>query len=151
MVLRLDDAELGRRVRARNNRANQVHRERLLNAGKRQTAVWLSAGLRERIDAESAASGESLSQIVERLLLAGLAEPARADSVDASAEAVTKPAKATKATTDNTVRNLIAHDLRDQGVSVRQIAARLAEQGYLSSVGTELSPGAIGRILKEKP
>ena len=89
---------------------------------------------------------------MERLLLAGLAEPARpTPPVDASAEAVTKPAKATKATTDNAVRNRIAHDLRDQGVSVRQIAARLAEQGYLSSAGTELSPGAIGRILKEKP
>jgi hypothetical protein len=83
-------------------------------------------------------------------LIAAVTEPAPSP-VDANPEQVTKSAKATKTTTDHAVRNQIAHDLRDKGVSVRQIAARLKEQGYLSSAGTELSPGAIGRILKEKP
>ncbi len=69
---RLDDAELGRRVRARNARANEAHRLRLANAGKRQTSVWLSADLRERLDTESAATGAALSQIVEQLLGDGL-------------------------------------------------------------------------------
>ena len=69
---RLDDAELGRRTRERNTRANQVHRERLLNAGKRQTNVWLSAALRERLDALAMDQGAPLSEIAEQVLSAGL-------------------------------------------------------------------------------
>lgn len=69
---RLDDAELGRRVRARNRDANAAMRERLANSGKRQTNVWLSAALRERLDALAMDQGAPLSEIAEQVLSAGL-------------------------------------------------------------------------------
>lgn len=71
-LARLDDAEYARRSRERNNRINAAHRQRLLQAGKAQTNVWLSAALRTRLDDEAVAEGVSLSVVVERLLSAAL-------------------------------------------------------------------------------
>lgn len=91
---RLDDAELGRRTRERNTRANQVHRERLLNAGKRQTNVWLSAALRERLDALAMDQGAPLSEIAEQVLSAGLtalAAPSLPVTLSPPVEAKTAP------------------------------------------------------------
>ena len=72
-LARLDDAEYARRSRERNNRVNAAHRQRLLQAGKAQTNVWLSAALRAQLDEIAASEGVSLSVVVERLLSAALA------------------------------------------------------------------------------
>ena len=91
-LARLDDAEYARRSRERNNRVNAAHRQRLLQAGKAQTNVWLSAALRTRLDEIAATEGVSLSVVVERLLSAALAtalphqEPPVAASPDPLAE-----------------------------------------------------------------
>ena len=77
-LARLDDAEYARRARERNNRINAAHRQRLLQSGKAQTNVWLSAALRTRLDGEAATAGVSLSAVVERLLSAALASSAPA-------------------------------------------------------------------------
>ena len=77
-LARLDDAEYARRSRERNNRINAAHRQRLLQSGKAQTNVWLSAALRTRLDGEAATAGVSLSAVVERLLSAALASSAPA-------------------------------------------------------------------------
>ena len=57
-----------------------------------------------------------------------------------------EPAKPAPGTTAE--RDALIVALHGQGVSYRQIAARLAEQGYLSANGTPLSIGQIGRILE---
>lgn len=72
-LAKLDDVEYARRARERNNRVNAAHRQRLLNAGKAQTNVWLSADLRARLEAEACADGVSLSVAAEALLMDGLA------------------------------------------------------------------------------
>lgn len=72
-LARLDDAEYARRARERNNRVNAAHRQRLLEAGKAQTNVWLSAELRARLEREASAGNISLSAATEALLLDGLA------------------------------------------------------------------------------
>ena len=72
-LARLDDAEYARRSRERNNRVNAAHRQRLLQAGKAQTNVWLSAALRTQLDEIATSEGVSLSVVVERLLSAALA------------------------------------------------------------------------------
>lgn len=77
-LARLDDAEYARRARERNSRLNAAHRQRLLQSGKAQTNVWLSAALRTRLDGEAATAGVSLSAVVERLLSAALASSAPA-------------------------------------------------------------------------
>lgn len=69
---RLDDAELGRRVRARNRDANAAMRVRRLNAGQRQLNVFVSISLREQVDGLALESGQSLSVVVERLITDGL-------------------------------------------------------------------------------
>lgn len=163
---RLDDAELGRRVRARNRDANAAMRERLANAGKRQTNVWLSAALRERLDALAMDQGAPLSEIAEQVLSAGIAALAAPSlPVTLSPPVVTQsapeslplfepastgrgPAKPAKANPDYSERDRLIVELHGQGVSYRQIAARLAEQGHLSANGTPLSIGQIGRILE---
>lgn len=136
---RLDDAELGRRVRARNARANEAHRARLANAGKRQTSVWLSASLREHLDAESATTGAALSEIVERLLSAALAAPARpADSV-----VTTQSAPIALADRDRAIV-----DLHRQGFSQREIAKVLAAKGITTKSGNPLSVDTIQKAIK---
>lgn len=72
-LARLDDQEYARRARERNNRVNAAHRQRLLEAGKAQTNIWLSAELRERLESEASAANVSLSTATEALLLDGLA------------------------------------------------------------------------------
>lgn len=72
-LARLDDMEYARRARERNNRVNAAHRQRLLEAGKAQTNVWLSAELRARLECEANAGNVSLSAVTEALLLDGLA------------------------------------------------------------------------------
>ena len=73
-------------------------------------------------------------------------------SVDASpapesAHPVAKPAAKT-AKANHTERDRLIMELHGQGVSYRQIAARLAAQGHLSAAGTPLSIGQIGRVLE---
>ncbi len=83
---RLDDVEYARRGRERNKRVNAAHRTRLLAAGKAQTNVWLSSGLRERLEWLAVAGGVNLSAVVERLLTEALERlDGLADSVNLSA------------------------------------------------------------------
>lgn len=90
-LARLDDAEFAKRARERNNRVNAAHRQRLLEAGKAQTNVWLSSVLRERLDDEAAADGASLSVVVERLLSAALTTAHRPDDQVVPAEMAPSP------------------------------------------------------------
>ena len=71
-LARLDDVEYARRARERNNRVNAAHRQRLLDAGKAQTNVWLSAEMRALLESEAVSSGASLSVVTEELLQDGL-------------------------------------------------------------------------------
>lgn len=168
---RLDDAELGRRTRERNTRANQVHRERLANAGKRQTNVWLSAELRLRLDALAMDQGAPLSEIAEQVLSAGFAaltapslppfepdftEPAppltciNADlnSLVEGGSVKVEPAHAAPGTTAE--RDAAICALHRQGKSQREIARQLADQGIVTATGKPLSVDTIQKAIKRR-
>lgn len=80
-LAKLDDAEYARRARERNNRVNAAHRQRLLEAGKAQTNVWLPATLRAQLDATAALRNQNLSEVITALLSAAL-NPATTPPVD---------------------------------------------------------------------
>lgn len=113
-LARLDDAEFARRARERNNRVNAAHRQRLLEAGKAQTNVWLPAELRERLDDEAAADGVSLSVVVERLLSAALAPPASLQLQTPTVELVA-----------DRDRRIIELHRQGRGLSTREIAKQV--------------------------
>ena len=120
-VARLDDAEFARRARERNARVNAAHRQRLLEAGKAQTNVWLSAELRERLDDEAAADGVSLSVVVERLLSAAL-NPAT-DASESDTDAADSPPVDSAPTLGERDRRILA--LHESGLSNYKIAAQV--------------------------
>lgn len=68
---RLDDSELASRVRDRNLKRTTAYRQRLVQAGKTQLAVWIPGELRERIDVAAGSNGRSLSAETTVLLQQG--------------------------------------------------------------------------------
>ena len=68
---KLPDAELAERVRTRNTRRTVAYRERLVQAGKMQLAVWVPGELRERIDVAAGSNGRTLSAETTALLQEG--------------------------------------------------------------------------------
>ena len=68
---RLDDSELASRVRDRNLKRTTAYRQRLVQAGKTQLAVWIPGELRERIDVAAGSNGRSLSAETTVLLQEG--------------------------------------------------------------------------------
>lgn len=138
-VARLDDAEFARRARERNARVNAAHRQRLLEAGKAQTNVWLSAALRQRLDDEAAADGVSLSVVVERLLAAALN----------SATNTIEPDSTGSPPVDSAVdRDAHILALHSTGISLNQISGKLATMGVLTATGCPVSVSTINGVLK---
>ncbi len=120
-LARLDDLELARRVRERHKQANTAHRQRLLEAGKAQTNVWLSAKLRARLDAETVVTGTSLSLVVEALLLDGLAyRRDAADSVESPTACDSQPVEAIPVDRDQRILGL-----KNQGLNNSEIGRQL--------------------------
>ena len=68
---KLSDAELADRVRTRNTRRTIAYRERLSQAGKVQTAIWIPGELRERIDVAAGSNSRTLSAECTELLREG--------------------------------------------------------------------------------
>jgi hypothetical protein len=63
--MRLPDAELARRVRERNMRANQARRERLTHEGRVQLGgLWIPKATRERLDTYAGWKAMQLSDVV---------------------------------------------------------------------------------------
>ena len=83
---RLDDAELGRRQRERNLRANRQRRERLTAAGYCQWNLWIAGEVRQRAEQWAAQRNQSPSEFITALLSAALASstpaPAHTSAVD---------------------------------------------------------------------
>ena len=69
---RLDDAELGRRQRERNLRANRQRRERLTAAGFCQWNLWIASDVRQRAEQWAAQRNQSPSEFITALLTSGL-------------------------------------------------------------------------------
>ena len=68
---RLTNDELADRVRDRNLKRTTAYRQRLVQAGKTQLAVWIPGELRERIDVAAGSNGRSLSAETTVLLQEG--------------------------------------------------------------------------------
>ena len=143
-LARLDDAEFARRARERNTRVNAAHRQRLLEAGKAQTNVWLSATLRRRLDEEAAAVGVSLSAMVERLLSAALlpATPATVAS-DPDTLPLFEPdsigSSPVESAVDRHTTLMLELDRRvNAGEKWRDIATALNEAGWRDKAGKPL-------------
>lgn len=120
-LARLDDLELARRVRERHKQANTAHRQRLLEAGKAQTNVWLPAKLRARLDAETVVTGTSLSLVVEALLRDGLAyRRDAADSVENPTACDSQPVEAIPVDRDQRILGL-----KNQGLNNSEIGRQL--------------------------
>ena len=140
-LARLDDAEFARRARERNTRVNAAHRQRLLEAGKAQTNVWLSAALRQRLDDEAAADGVSLSVVVERLLAAALNSATNASGPDALPlfEPDSTGSLPVDSAVDPHAALMLEVDRRvNAGEKWRDIAAALNEAGWHDKAGKPL-------------
>ena len=140
-VARLDDAEFARRARERNARVNAAHRQRLLEAGKAQTNVWLSAALRQRLDEEAAADGVSLSVVVERLLAAALNSATNTSGPDALPlfEPDSTGSLPVDSAVDPHAALMLEVDRRvNAGEKWRDIAAALNEAGWRDKAGKPL-------------
>ncbi len=128
-LAKLDDVEYARRARERNARLNAVHRKRLLDSGKSQTNVWLSADLRQRLDADATAADVSLSVVVERLLMDGysardsaLANPAIAKSESSNPSPASASVFTALASEARDARMARCVELKAQGLSGYDIA-----------------------------
>jgi len=140
-VARLDDAEFARRARERNARVNAAHRQRLLEAGKAQTNVWLSAALRQRLDDEAAADGVSLSVVVERLLAAALNSATNTSDPDTLPlfEPDSTGSLPVESAVDPHAALMLEVDRRvNAGEKWRDIAAALNEAGWHDKAGKPL-------------
>ena len=68
---KLSDAELADRVRTRNTKRTHAYRERLVQSGKTQLAVWIPSELRQQIDDAAGMNGRTLSNECSELLREG--------------------------------------------------------------------------------
>lgn len=68
---RLDDSELASRVRERNLKRTHAYRERLVQAGKTQLAVWVPCELRKQIDDAAGSNSRTLSAETTALIQEG--------------------------------------------------------------------------------
>ena len=138
-LARLDDAEFARRARERNARVNAAHRQRLLEAGKAQTNVWLSAALRQRLDDEATADGVSLSVVIERLLSAALPPVPVPSEPDTLFEPDSTSPLPVDSAVDRHVALMLELDRRvNAGEKWRDIAAALNEAGWYDKAGKPL-------------
>jgi hypothetical protein len=138
-LAKLDDRELARRVRTRNNAANAARRERLLESGKTQTNVWLASAIRRELDAEASATGKPLSDVVEALLLKGLAHQKQTQRP--VTPGATRPAPVDR---DQAIAALHA-----EGLNLTEISQRLFEQGIMTRARTPISRATIRKVLQQ--
>jgi len=94
--IKLSDAELATRVRARTKRASAKYRERKTESGKTQTLVWLPDTIRAQLDSLVEERNESLSAVTTELLSAAL-------TTTTPNQTTTTPDTATRASNDSTV------------------------------------------------
>ena len=80
--VKLSDAELANRVRARTKRASAKYRERKTLSGRTQTLVWLPDTIRAQLDTLVEERNESLSAVTTALLSSALATPRLSTRVD---------------------------------------------------------------------
>jgi len=148
-LARLGDAEYARRARERNNRVNAAHRQRLLEAGKAQTNVWLSAELRAQLDRLAVTDGVNLSTVVERLLIAALNESAGAEIPQLLQSPAEPPAfDLIPPSVDSALdRDATIIALHSTGLSLAQISGKLAMLGILTAAGCPVSASTINRVL----
>ena len=103
----------------------------LLQAGKAQTNVWLSAELRTQLDEIAASEGVSLSVVVERLLLMAL--QAELPPVEGQAPAPQEqPAAAPQeqAPADRAALAQLGHELLAGGLTAASIADQFNAKGW---------------------
>lgn len=153
-LAKLDDAEYARRARERNNRVNAAHRQRLLEAGKAQTNVWLPVALRAQLDATAALRNQNLSELITALLTAALdttttprASNDAAATVDMFSKPETAPMDDTGRVEPDTTSRVIqsdkgalmneVHALLESGLSGGEIARRWNAAGRRTASGTE--------------
>jgi hypothetical protein len=130
---RLTDAELAAKTRATNRQRAERRRVKLSGAGHVQTVVWLTADTRQRLEAESAATGQTLSKAVDRLLAAAL-QPAPKAGTPPPAGEPTDPLLIE-------IRRLVS-----QGKSWQQIADDLNGRGFQSAKGHPLTKGNLWKL-----
>jgi hypothetical protein len=68
MPARIDATRLAERVRANQRTGQRRHRQRLAESGLTQIAVWIPVVTRQRLDAISAESGQTLSELATAAL-----------------------------------------------------------------------------------
>jgi hypothetical protein len=154
---KLTDSELAARTRAGNRRRAERQRERLTNAGRVATTVWLTATTKAALANAAAANNETISDTAERLVSAALkttttrdtpATPATTPTAAASTlDLFEKPASATTATTTTDKDALMKEvgALVDEGFSGNEIARRFNSEGRRTVSGAEFSSGNLLR------
>ena len=153
--VKLSDAELANRVRARTKRASAKYRERKTLSGRTQTLVWLPDTIRAQLDTLVEERNESLSAVTTALLSSALATPittpkttttpAIADTVDMFSpigESKSRPGA-------EPARHVLTQDERDE--RDRAIVELHRQLGNNHEVGRQLgcSEATVRRALKQ--
>ncbi len=140
--MRLSDAELARRVRERNIKANKDRRERLVQEGRVQLGgLWIPKATRERLDTYAAWKAMQLSDVVAAAIDAYTTGPlATAYALSPEPPVVTTP---DNAPADRAELARIGHQLLASGLTATGIADRFNAQGW--------APDKIPKLAGTKP
>lgn len=138
MATRLSDSEFAERTRAANRRRSGRQRERLAEKGRVGLTVWVPAEVRRQLADRATAEQRNISEITTALLSAALANEARSGR-DESAS--------TDGKEHSLDRDALIYTLHGEGLSLAQIAARLVQQGIVTTNGTPIAGSTIKRVL----
>lgn len=151
--MRLSDAELARRVRERNAKANRDRRERLVREGRVQLGgLWIPKATRERLDAYAAWRAMQLSDVVAAAIDAYTTGPlATAYVLSSESPATPFPEPPItvalpdegNAPVDRAELARRGHELQSSGMTAAAIAAQFNTQGW--------TPDQIPKIVGGKP
>lgn len=136
--MRLSDAELARRVRERNAKANKDRRERLVQEGRVQLGgLWIPKATRDRLDAYAAWQAMPLSEVVAAAIDAyttgplatayALAEPPATPSQEPIAVA---PPAQDSTPVDRLELAWRGHEFLESGMTAANIAQEFNSRGW---------------------
>ena len=142
---KLSNDQLAERTREANRRRSERQRAKRMEAGRVAFTCWLPTALQKQIVDMATAESVTTSTVAERLLIAGinsLAEPARADSVDA------QPADASAFNRDLGAFKLAIIDAWNGGMrGYGPIATELTSRGFRNGNGNPYSRSHVKAVL----
>lgn len=146
--VKLSDAELATRVRARTKRASAKYRERKTESGKTQTLVWLPDPIRAQLDTLATERNASLSTVTADLLSSALSTPQTTLTTTTPQTTPAHNSKEARAQRRAQIVELLGPAVRS-GASGKELAALAESHGLLSEDQTPLQPQTIRDFVRQ--